>query len=342
MVFGAIKAKFADHNKHRSLDYWLRSNGARSPDQMQAEGSLVEQLVGTGHFQEIVMACPDTGRQCKGLKLLKTPGDEKQKAATLSAGKFLLTSNASDITSALNDFNASYHLDFKRVRAIAGLYLKSERPADQATDLAKALCQALKNWGAGYRKAPKLHDAQRAALMLSDPVLHERLAKLSRCGVAALVFDAAGLRILSSGSPFAASDEFDSELLSTLNSLAAAFLIDNTNVTYPMKALLLVTGLMPALDSQVRRGLKRAGMSGLTSTQVLLPASPNTAIGQRICNLPFLLGNCWKANHKVLHRAIYSSNYPELTNEPGRVFDVLLFMQQEASRPLMVTFESRQ
>jgi hypothetical protein len=89
MVLGAIKTKFADHNKHRSLDYWLRSNGARIPDQMQAESSLVEQLVGTGHFQAIVMACPDTGRQCKGLKLLQVPEDEEQKAASWLVGKFL-------------------------------------------------------------------------------------------------------------------------------------------------------------------------------------------------------------------------------------------------------------
>lgn len=71
MVLGANKAKLANHDKHLSLDYWLRSNGARNPDQMQAESSLIEQLVGTGNFAETVMACPNTGRQCKALKLLR-------------------------------------------------------------------------------------------------------------------------------------------------------------------------------------------------------------------------------------------------------------------------------
>ncbi len=71
MVLGANKTKLANHDKHLSLDYWLRSNGARNPDQMQAESSLIEQLVGTGHFAETVMACPNTGRQCKALKLLR-------------------------------------------------------------------------------------------------------------------------------------------------------------------------------------------------------------------------------------------------------------------------------
>lgn len=69
MVLGAIKASLAEHNKPRSLDYWLRLNGARNPDQMQAEASLVSQLVESGHFEAVVLKCPKTGRNCKGLRL---------------------------------------------------------------------------------------------------------------------------------------------------------------------------------------------------------------------------------------------------------------------------------
>lgn len=89
MVLGAIKATLADHNKHASLDYWLRLNGARKPDQMQAETSLVEQLVDSGHFETIVMDCPDTGRKCKGLQLRQVLETEEQRAATWLIAKFL-------------------------------------------------------------------------------------------------------------------------------------------------------------------------------------------------------------------------------------------------------------
>ncbi|WP_027591527.1 hypothetical protein [Pseudomonas sp. RL] len=69
MVLGAVKASLAEHKKPRSLDYWLRLNGARIPDQMQAEASLVAQLVESGNFEAVVLKCPETGRNCKGLQL---------------------------------------------------------------------------------------------------------------------------------------------------------------------------------------------------------------------------------------------------------------------------------
>jgi hypothetical protein len=39
--------------------------------------------------------------------------------------------------------------------------------------------------------------------------------------------------------------------VSLLQAVSNSFLVDNTNVTYPMKAILLLTGFSPAFDSQV-------------------------------------------------------------------------------------------
>lgn len=60
----------ADHTKPRSLDYWLRTNGAQNPDTKQAENEVLVALVRTGRFViEDSLLCPDTGQLCKGVRL---------------------------------------------------------------------------------------------------------------------------------------------------------------------------------------------------------------------------------------------------------------------------------
>ncbi|MNH32672.1 hypothetical protein D3C79_931320 [compost metagenome] len=110
---------------------------------------------------------------------------------------------------------------------------------------------------------------------------------------------------------------------------------NNTSVTYPMKGMLLITGLMPALDSQVRGGLTRAGKSGFTGQQ-LLPRSAQQAAGRRICELPFYLGHCWSLNREVFMEGILSSHHKDLRDKPARVFDILLFMQNRPNRKLIL------
>lgn len=61
----------ADHTKPRSLDYWLRTNGAENPDTKQAENDVIAALVRTGMFVvDDNILCPDSGQLCKGLRLL--------------------------------------------------------------------------------------------------------------------------------------------------------------------------------------------------------------------------------------------------------------------------------
>lgn len=60
----------AKNTKPHSLDYWLRTNYARTPDTKQATNDVIGQLVETGHFEVgRKLHCPDSGRLCKGIKL---------------------------------------------------------------------------------------------------------------------------------------------------------------------------------------------------------------------------------------------------------------------------------
>lgn len=58
------------HTKPNSLDCWLRDNVAQNPDTKQAVNELVEALVGTGKFKAGDFICPDSGKICKGVKLV--------------------------------------------------------------------------------------------------------------------------------------------------------------------------------------------------------------------------------------------------------------------------------
>ena len=58
------------HSKPRSLDYWLRQFAA-SPNTKQADNQVMSALVKTGLFiMGNNLLCPDSGRFCKGLRLL--------------------------------------------------------------------------------------------------------------------------------------------------------------------------------------------------------------------------------------------------------------------------------
>ena len=71
IIQGQQAVSKANHSKPQSLDYWLRQF-ADNPDTKQGENSVIEALAGTGYFKvENHLFCPDSGRKCKGLRLLK-------------------------------------------------------------------------------------------------------------------------------------------------------------------------------------------------------------------------------------------------------------------------------
>jgi hypothetical protein len=144
--------------------------------------------------------------------------------------------------------------------------------------------------------------------------------------------------MLISGHGPATLAAFDANLFALLHQLANGLFVGNTNVTYPMKAVLLITGLMPAFDSQVKRGLRRGGFSGVSSAQYFLPGNANGAGWMKISRLPFLLGECWNAHAARIRAEVRRSRYRYLLVEPGRIFDVLLFMQANPANALVVSY----
>jgi hypothetical protein len=70
IIQGQQALSLEEHTKPQSLDYWLRQYG-RNQDTKQAENSVLDALVETGLFEiSANLLCPDTGRQCKGLRLI--------------------------------------------------------------------------------------------------------------------------------------------------------------------------------------------------------------------------------------------------------------------------------
>lgn len=237
-----------------------------------------------------------------------------------------VTNDSAVITAAINEFREKYHRDYFTARGAAVSYLNQPLVHATAERLALVLQDALVSWGAGVRGAPTCQPVADVTTALCNPSLHRNLNRLA-ASLPHLAL-AKGGRSISVSSGFASVVEFDTCLLGTLNDLADGVMVGNTNVTYPMKALLLITGLMPAFDSQVKGGLAIAGVSGVNKTRYLLPRRA-CADAQKICALPFYISDCVSRALPVLNRAIEDSKFPELKGQHGRLFDVLLFMQKE-------------
>lgn len=247
-----------------------------------------------------------------------------------------ITATASEITAAINAFNSGYHADYFAVRCLARKYLENPPSSLTTMPLASVLNDVLTRWGAGKRGAPVSLAPESTAAALSDIALHSCLVSLERCVPHLEIIG--GRRGLATGAPFQTVAEFDSCLISTLSSLSQQLFEKNTNVTYPMKSLLLLTGLMPAFDSQVKGGLANAGVSGVKKTQYLLPSTGDVD-AKKICSLPFYIADCMSSYSELLASGIANCRYPTLSAEQGRIFDVLLFMQNNGAH-ITVGFHS--
>lgn len=69
IIQGQRNCTLAQHSKPQSLDYWMRSR-CGNPNTKQAVNQVFDDLVATQKFIAGQYQCPDTGRQCKGLKLV--------------------------------------------------------------------------------------------------------------------------------------------------------------------------------------------------------------------------------------------------------------------------------
>lgn len=70
IIQGQKACRRIDHPKPNSLDCWLRDNCAQNPDTKQAVNEVIADIVNTGDFAEGKFYCPDSGRRCKGLRII--------------------------------------------------------------------------------------------------------------------------------------------------------------------------------------------------------------------------------------------------------------------------------
>jgi hypothetical protein len=236
------------------------------------------------------------------------------------------------LVDAINSFDPSYHADYFSVRALARDYLSSCKPNYlEVNALATVLHVVLKRYGAERQKAPTRKSIEDIESTLLDSEVHGLLRFFSTHSISTINI-IAGSRI--SQADIQASDENTVKILRLLGN---RLFTNNTNVTYPMKALMLMTGYMPALDSQVKSGLDHAGITGVNTTQFLLPKTTTDLEGKKITRLPYLLAACYSNPEcrAVIDAAAQESKYKCLATEVGRIFDVLLFMQAAGQRRLL-------
>lgn len=242
------------------------------------------------------------------------------------------------IKAAINSFNPAYHSDYFEVKDLARHYLAFPPTFETSSPLADALSRVLINWGAGKRSAPKCQSVAAITQALIDEVLHGNLVSLQRSTSFLEMRD--GQRQLKFGSPFVSITEFDDCLIDTIDFISTTFLVGSTNVTYPMKSLLLITGLMPAFDSQVKGGLAVAGVTGVKSTRYLIPKKGSLG-ARKICAIPFYIADCFSRSSPVINAAISASRHPALADDMGRIFDVLFFEQNAlTSKTAIIKFTS--
>lgn len=70
IIQGHTACSLADHPKTDSLDYWLRINFTERRDTMQGVNEVINQLVATGDFEAGRFLCPNSGRMCKGVRII--------------------------------------------------------------------------------------------------------------------------------------------------------------------------------------------------------------------------------------------------------------------------------
>jgi hypothetical protein len=241
------------------------------------------------------------------------------------------------ISGAINAFPRDYQVGYSKCRAIGRRYLAEAAPADDlVAELAASVQCTLREWRAGRRKAAELQSDAEFSNTLRDSGIHSRLAALARISLPELGIAEKNRYLSGKPAAQAALAAFDSNLLTILRALGDRLFVGNTNVTFPMKAVLLITGFMPALDSRVRMGLQRSGLSGTNKTQYLLRDDPTHPDCKRITRLPFLLGQCWRNCTPQVQEGVANSDFPDLREDPGRVFDILLFMQAAKDNPILV------
>jgi len=230
---------------------------------------------------------------------------------------------------AINGFNRKYHAGYFSTRLWADAYTSALTPNVSNTNiLSIQLDLVLREWGAGTRNSPHLKSVNDIQQYLLRPSTHQIIKKIAAYSLKDFNITAAHCEINGS---HAHAQVFYQDIYDALHSVKNGIFspnprIPNIKATYPMKALLLLTGIFPAYDSQVRQGMTDGGFSGLAGV-IDMPAHIGDICHKKISRIPFYVGSCFNANAALLNSAIGSSNFPQLRGDIGRLFDVLFFEQ---------------
>lgn len=220
--------------------------------------------------------------------------------------------SATQIAEAIALFPPRYHADFATTRALARKWMAG---AATPAELAVKLDAALVSWGAGRRKAPALKHQTRD--VLSDPTVKAALVE----------FENLALRDLHSVEQ-AWYDGRPELLLGALEKLNALF-EQNNSVTYPTKALLLLTGNYVGLDSNVRTAIAAAGIPGFRETQFPMPSELTDRNSARLTLVLGLTGAWIREHEGAISAALSTSSTGRKLAEldsPARVLDICLFV----------------
>lgn len=245
-----------------------------------------------------------------------------------------------EIASAIKGFESEYHADFKSVRDEMKNHLKT-MDDNSSNSLSLALRSSLLSWGAGRRGAPKVVNSFKLKEIVDSKNFQEAIFPFYyfiNGGIKFEVNDEGQCLIDGSTTRL---NEFANSFYNALNFVNNKILVGNTNVTYPMKALLLLTGAPLAFDSYVRDGLTQSGIVGFAATQYSFPSRLSDSGFKKILGMFFLVYDCWNCYEKVIKDGIEktSSDYFEENQiTPSRVFDILFFMKS----PVLKSFNCGQ
>lgn len=243
------------------------------------------------------------------------------------------------IAKAFEGFKPEYVQGYFDVHCAATtlLFLPADSPianVEQSTRaLATVLIRVLKEWGANKRVSPRLRPEAEIVKLFTDPRLREMLRDLSELRTRLpSVYE--GKRVVGTGSH--SPDQLDAIVIAVLNQLACGLFERCTNLTYPSKAVLLLTGYMVAVDSEVRSGAQYAGFTGMGSLLAVADTRhPDLSTAKKITAMPYLLGQAWPRIGDQIKAALVVTGRKdllELLGHPARIFDILLFMQSQSKR----------
>nr|WP_141662009.1 hypothetical protein [Burkholderia ambifaria] len=243
------------------------------------------------------------------------------------------------------NFDPLYARGYVAVQAASLSFLEAtdERMAqERAVTLAHELVRVLQEWKLGGRSStPKARSEDDIGRFLLDHEIRHSLAKLSslRREPPRLV---AGTRVVPGGRY--KPDELDMAALRMIVRLADGLFTCCARATYPMKALLLLTGYTVAFDSNVCLGAKHAGFAGMATGFKItsIRESASCPASRKIVSMPYLVGSAWHAEREMFVRVFESirndATWAKLVTQlyhPARLFDILFFMQGKHCMQLM-------